>query len=128
MARSWHAAERGQSTIELALCLPLVALLMAAVIEAAGLATDHVRVWHAAREAARVAVVDPDVSAIREAASAGGLDGLDLAVEPRPEERVRGEPLTVKVTYLAGSHLPLIRRFFAGITMHASATMRIERP
>jgi hypothetical protein len=103
-------------------------LLIALVVEAAGLATDHVRVWHAAREAARVAVVDPDAGAIREAASAGGLDGLNLAVEPRPEERVRGEPLTVRVTYLADSRLPLIKRLFAGITMRADATMRIERP
>jgi Flp pilus assembly protein TadG len=50
--------ERGQATVELALILPVVALILAALVQTGMVVVDHVRLWHAAREAARAAVVD----------------------------------------------------------------------
>jgi Flp pilus assembly protein TadG len=118
----------GQATIEVALCLPIFALLIALLVEAGGLATDSVRLWHAAREAARVAVVEPIEAEARAAAERSGLAGIETTIEPGIDARVRGEPLTVTVTYRAGGRVPLIGRLFHGIVMSAAATMRIERP
>ena len=64
---------RGQSTVELALLLPVVVLLLLAVLQMGLLARDIVLVTHASREAARAAAVDSDP----ERGTAGGhrLDG-----------------------------------------------------
>ena len=57
--------DRGQSTVEVALLLPFVALLLLAVVQVGLVARDQVLVVHAAREAARAAAVDPaDVSVL----------------------------------------------------------------
>ena len=75
-----------------------------------------------------MAVVDPDVSDVEEAAVRSGLEGLEVSVSPAPTYRVQGEPLRVAVEYRPGGHVPLIGELFSGLTMHASASMRIEEP
>ena len=121
-------SQQGQATVELALLLPVVALLGWILVELGALATDNVRLWHAAREAARVGVVDPDPAAIVEAARASGLSPIEVKVQPGPEERIQGEPLTVGVTYRPSFDAPLIGRIVTGLVLRADATMRIERP
>ena len=124
-----HApSEDGQASVELALCLPILVVLIALLVEAGGLATDHVRLWHAAREAARVAVVEPDASQARTAAEHVGLDGIEIMIEPATDARVRGEPLRATAIYRPAGRVPLIGRLLTGIVMRAEATMRIERP
>ena len=59
--------ERGQSTVELALVLPVVVLLLLVLLQVGLVARDVVLVAHAAREGARAAAVDPDPGAAREA-------------------------------------------------------------
>ena len=54
------SAERGQTTVELALALPVVMFVVAALVEVGFLVSDQVRLAHAAREAARVEVVERD--------------------------------------------------------------------
>lgn len=120
--------ERGQSTVELALCLPVLVLLLAAVVEIAMLAGDQVRLWDAAREAARIAVVDADTDAIRAAAERKGLSGVTVAVEPRAAYRVQGRPLTVSLSYSPSSGLPLLGEIFSGLELRSRASMRIEQP
>ena len=121
-------SQDGQATVELALCLPILAVLTALLVEAGGLATDHVRLWHAAREAARIAVVEPDESQARSAAERVGLDGIEITIEPAMDARVRGEPLSATVIYRPAGRVPLIGRLLTGLVMRAEATMRIERP
>lgn len=121
-------AQTGQATIELALVLPLLVVLFVVLVQIGTVASDHVRLWHAAREGARVAVVDDDPDEIRAAAERSGLRGLDLEVSPEAHERIRGEPLTVSVSYRPVADVPLIGSLLSGIVMHASATMRIEQP
>lgn len=120
--------QRGQATVELALCLPLVAALLAGLVEVAAIGTDHLRIWHGAREAARVAVVDPSAGAIREAATRGGLTPLDISVSPEPHDRVQGQPLTVRLVYPSTATVPLIGSLLRRGRLEAEATMRIERP
>ena len=120
--------ERGQATVELALCLPLIALLLATVVEVTMIAADQTRLLHAAREAARIAVVDDEAGKIRAAAANGGLKGVELAVTPKPDMRRQGDPLTVRLSYKPPARTPIVGILFRGITLRAEATMRIEQP
>lgn len=120
--------EGGQSTVELALCLPVVALLLGAVLEVGMIAADRNRVWHSAREAARAASVTSDQQKIETAAEASGLDGLVVEVSPGPHYRVQGEPVTVTVTYRPGGHLPVVGALLSALELTAHAAMRIEQP
>ncbi len=122
------AGERGQATLELALCLPLVAFVLAAVTETGLLVGDQLRLWHAAREAARSAVVDPDPDAARRAVALAALDDVDVSVTPSGAARSAGEPLTVRLSLRPGGRTPLVGKLFSSIELHADATMRIELP
>lgn len=114
--------------MELALLLPFVALLAGCLVEIGCLATDKVRLWHAAREAARVGAVDGDPKAIREAAEAAGLRPLEVRVDPGSEARIQGEPLTVAVSYRPATKVPVIGSLLGRDVMTAEASMRIEQP
>ena len=119
--------ERGQATVELALLLPLVALLLLAVVQVAVVARDQVLVAHAAREAVRAAAVDPDVDAARRAAEqAGPLAADRLGVEVTGRDGV-GSRVRVVVSYTVPTRLPLLGRALDDVTLTASATMRVER-
>lgn len=120
--------EVGQTTVELALCLPVVIFVVVAVIEVGLIVADQVRLWHAAREAARQAVVDDHTDAAIDAARRAGFDSLDVTVDPESNYRQQGEPLTVTVVYDRPGAIPLIGRLFEHIELQSTATMRIERP
>lgn len=118
----------GQATLELALCLPVVALLIAGIAEMGLWLGDRTRVIHAAREAVRVAAVDSDPDHIRRAAENTGLDGLDVAIDPGAQGRVVGRPVEVTVTLPGAPRVPLAGSIFRFGSIEASAVMRIESP
>jgi hypothetical protein len=125
--RRGEAGECGQATVELALVLPLVALLLLALVQAAVVARDHLLVAHAAREAVRAAAVDDDVDAARRAAEQAGpltAERLDVEVSGRGEV---GSRVRVVVRYTVPTHLPLVGRALDDVVLTASATMRVER-
>jgi hypothetical protein len=126
MRRAGH--ERGQATVEIALCLPVVMFVLGALVEVGLIASDQVRLWHAAREAARVAVVDPDPAAARRAAEGAGFKQLSLSVHPEPALRRAGDPLSVTVEFDRPAVMPVIGALFERVDLEASATMRIEEP
>jgi hypothetical protein len=121
-------AEHGQATVELALTLPLVALVIGVLVEFGMLVADQARLWHAAREAARVAAVDPDEDHQMHAARDTGLGPLEMNTEPGPNLRVQGEPVEVSLEYSPIGRVPLIGELFENLTLSSSATMRIETP
>jgi hypothetical protein len=111
--------QRGQAAVELALALPLVALLLLAVVQVGLVVRDQVLATHAAREAARAAAVG---SPPRAAALAGsGLRGDRLTVDVG-----RGELVRVAVRYRAPTDLPLIGPLVPDLTLRAKAAMRSE--
>jgi Flp pilus assembly pilin Flp len=120
--------ERGQTTVELALCLPIVALVLAAVVEIGLLVADQARVWHAAREAARVAAVDDDVREMEYAAARSGLKHLQVTVEPDALHRRQGDPVTVSITYQPEGRVPMVGQLFERLELRGDASMRIEQP
>lgn len=117
----------GQATVELALLLPVVALLALAVAQVAVVAHHQVLVVHAAREAARAAAVVPTEAAVATAARsgaerAGALDPAALAVDAR---LVAGR-VHVEVAYAEPTDLPLVGALVPDLSLRANATMRWE--
>ena len=120
--------DRGQATVEFVLCLPFVALLLAVFVEVALLGFDKARVWQASREAARIAVVDPDPAAASGAASRVGPNPLRVTVDPPSHLRRQGGTLSASVVHRRDGTVPLIGRFFDDVELRAVTTMRIEVP
>lgn len=120
--------ERGQSTVELALLLPVLVLLLLTVLQVGLVARDIVLVTHAAREAARAAAVDPAPGAARSAAlRSSGLRPDDLTVAVRGRTGPSGR-VTVILNYHPTRAVPLVGEWVAKRTITATATMRVEPP
>jgi Flp pilus assembly protein TadG len=125
--RRLAGGERGQATVELALVLPLVALLLLALVQVAVVARDQVLVAHAAREAARAAAVDDDADVARRAAERAGplaADRLTVTVSGRDGA---GSRVRVVVRYRVPLRLPLIGQAVRDVELRSEATMRVER-
>ncbi len=117
--------EQGQASVELALLLPVIVVLLLAVLQVGLLARDVVLVTHAAREAARAAAVDPDPGSAQAAArAAAGLEPDRLTVRLTSTEGTGR--VSVEVRYRARSSVPLVGVLIGERTLRASATMRIE--
>lgn len=116
----------GQATVELALVLPLVMLLLLLVTQVGLLIRDQVLVVHAAREAARQAAVDPSSDGAKNAAVAGsGLDRRRLQVEMTGRGRA-GTRVTVRLRYSAPAEVPIVGAALGDLELTAEATMRVE--
>jgi Flp pilus assembly protein TadG len=115
----------GQAAVELALALPVVALLLLAVIQLAVVVRDAVVVTHAAREAARAAAVssDPVGSGRRAAIAAAGPLRADRLVVVITEGSGR---VTADLRYRAPTDVPLIGALVADADVHGRATMQVE--
>lgn len=128
MTRRDAGRAAGQATLELALVLPVLALVLGALVEIGLVVADQGRLWHAAREAARTAVVDPDQRDVEAAAERGGLRPLSVVVDPPPQLRRQGDPLTVTLRHRPQARVPLFGALLDRIELQAAATMRIEQP
>jgi Flp pilus assembly protein TadG len=126
-ARSDRAAARrdtGQATVELALCLPVVCLLLLGVVQVAVVVRDQLAVDLAARDAARAAAVsgDPAGSARAAARAAGVIDDVHVSLS------TAGGTVTATVTHAERTDVPLIGLLIPDVTLRASATMVVEPP
>ncbi len=97
------------------------------MLEVGLVATDQVRVWHAAREAARVAAVTGDDAAILDAARGPGLGSASVVVTPGGSGRTQGGAVTAAVTMKRSGHIPILGNLL-DVVLEGSATMRIEAP
>ncbi|MEX0789267.1 MAG: TadE family protein [Actinomycetota bacterium] len=114
----------GQSTVEFALVLPVVLILILGLLQVAVLARDQITVLGAAREGVREAIVNSDEGAIASAAknAAPGLN-LDVKVTRGTE---RGDAAKVNVS-APPAKLPIVGEIVGGMNLKASATMRMEK-
>jgi len=113
----------GQATVEVALLLPVVCLLLLAVAQVGLVVRDQVLVTHAAREAARAAAVEPTEAAARDGALAAARldpDRLEVALT-ETDGRV-----TATVTYRAPTDVALVGRLAGDRLLRASVTMQLE--
>jgi Flp pilus assembly protein TadG len=127
MPRNGHRAA-GSATVEFALVLPLVLVVVLALVQVGLLVRDRLLVEAAARAAARAAAVQDDPAAISAAAlaAAPGLDPTRASVETtRVGER--GSPVTVRFLYAAPFRVPLVGWLVgSGVTLTAEAAARQE--
>ena len=119
--------DRGQATVELALVLPLVAVLVLVVLQVGLVVRDHVLVEHSAREAARAAsVADADRSsaANRAAVRAADLDAGRLRVSSNVTDG--GERVAVHIDYRSATDVPLVGLLLPDVELRGDAVMRVE--
>ena len=116
----------GQATVELALVLPFVILVLLAIIQVGLIVRDQVMLTHAAREAARAAAVTPDDGSVRLAAErSGALDAGRLSVRAAPRGRA-GSMVRVELRYTSRTDLPLVGALLPDVGLQADASMQIE--
>jgi Flp pilus assembly protein TadG len=117
----------GQASVELALVLPLVVIVLLGVVQLGLLVRDQILVVHAAREAAREAAVEPAPDAPRRAALASSTLADSRLTVTTTGRGAAGSRVRVEVAYRAPTAVPLVGAAFGNLTLRASATMRVER-
>lgn len=117
-------SDRGQATVEFALALPLLALLVLGIVQLVVVVRDQLAVELAAREGARAASV-----AAAPAAAASAAATAAVALEPlRVEVSERGDRVTVTVTHRSATDVPLIGAAIGDVEVTATVTMRRDPP
>ncbi len=115
--RQDHTDERGQATVEFAVVLPLLALLILFVLQVVVVGRAQLILQSAVREAARACAVNPGCSA-------------PIIVSAHTDMVVDVETSTgVDVHVWASAEVPIIvpgLRSISGLNVTASATMRTE--
>jgi Flp pilus assembly protein TadG len=116
--------DRGQATVELALCLPLLFMFLLGIVQLVVIVRDQLAVQLAAREAARAAAVATQSNAAAERAA-------NNAVAIRPLMVATGvsiDSITVTVSHVTHTDVPMIGALLPDITVSAKATMALEPP
>lgn len=114
--------ENGSSSVELALILPVLILLLFGIIQFGFVLNNYLAITHAAREGARLAAVGRYSEAVvRERAYPVEPSAIVLAY---PTGEKHGEPVSVMVR----ANSPLFIPFFGSqtIRLESRAEMRIE--
>jgi Flp pilus assembly protein TadG len=115
-------SDAGQATVELALALPVLVVLLLATVQVTVVVRDQLAVVHAAREAARAAAVstDPYGDGIDAGQEAVTLGDLDVAIE------ASGSRVRATVRHVVRTDVPLIGALVPDVHVTATATMRVE--
>jgi Flp pilus assembly protein TadG len=116
--------DAGQATVELALCLPLLCMFLLGIVQLVVIVRDQLAVQLAAREAARAA-------AVAESSAASAQDATTRAVALRPltvATELSSDVVTVTVSHVTRTDVPLIGALLPDITVTATATMALEPP
>jgi len=116
--------DEGQATVELALSLPLLCLLLLGMVQVAVVGRGQLAVQLAAHEAARAAAVSAD-------SEAAAIAAANRAISLRPlivEVAVNAETVTVTVTYVDHTDVSMAGALIPDVTLQASATMAFEPP
>ena len=118
--------DEGQAAVELALVLPLVALLLLALVQVALVVRDQVLVVHATREAAREAAVNTASGAPRSAALSGSGLAADRLTLSSTRTTTSPPRVEVRVDYRAATDVPLVGALVPDVTLSAKVVMRAE--
>lgn len=121
---------RGQTIVEFALVIPWLILLVVGVMEFGLILNQYMVVAEAAREGARSAALGGDDATVANVAIAAvpspTMDRSKVQVTIEPADRIRGNAVTVTVSYPLQTITKLMNSFFTQGTVQGSATMRVE--
>lgn len=119
--------DKGQSSAELAVLLPVIMFLILAVIQIGLVARDYVVIHHAANEAARRSALDPTATVARSAAVGSSpvlqRDRLEVGLGGDAHQ---GGLLTVRVRYRSATAVPVVGALIGDVSMSAEAVVRVE--
>ncbi len=126
MLRSRTRSEEGAALVEMAIVLPLFILLLFGIMEAGWAFSQQVEVRNAAREGARLAVVDySDAATMRaEVCDRAPLSSDRAKVGFTPDLGADTATVRVEQTYQS---LTGVIPSFNGITIGSTVVMRLER-
>ena len=110
--------------MELALCLPLLCLFLLGIVQLVVIVRDQLAVQLAAREGARAAAVAALPAQAAEASASGAVTLRPLVVTTANS----GSTVTVTVSHITHTDVPLIGALLPDITVTADATMALEPP
>jgi len=119
--------DQGQSTVEFALVLPLVVLVVLFIVQAGFVVRDQLLVSHAAREAARAAAVsdsDRSGAALSAARQAGDLAAERLSASAVMVDGVAS--VRVVVSYRSTTDIAIIGSLVPDIELQSTVQMRVE--
>jgi len=130
------ASERGAALVEFAMVLPLLLVLVFGIMEAGWLFAQLTETRNAAREGARLAVVDFGTASqvAIETCNRAVLSSSGATVTIASSGDVTdpiGDPaasVTVTISNTYDSLTGFLDQFFQGASLDADVTMRIERP
>lgn len=125
------AQDEGQATVELALVLPLVAMLFLVLVQVTSVARTQVVVVHAARAGAREAgrvgagTESRARATVIDSAAAAGLDPSRLDVRI---QRLAGTQrlVSVEVVYVTPTDVPLVGSAIGDVPIRAKAVIYQE--
>jgi hypothetical protein len=124
---------RGQSLVEFALILPLFLILLLGILDLGRGVAAYNSVANAARSAARVAIVDQNPDAVRQAAvdEAVGLVPLTVVFDPNMNNdepcRIAECTVRVEVAYEYVPATPIISNIVDTIRVSSASHLPIER-
>lgn len=121
--------KKGQTLVEMAIVLPILVALIFGMTDFARVLNGYLTTTEASREGARVAALsgndDAVVLAVNNAAP--NLDPTRLTVTTLPATRIRGDAVTVTVTYNIDIITPLVNTMLTNPMPITSQTiMRVE--
>lgn len=123
-------SEKGQSTVELALILPVLMMLLMGMLDFGVTLHAYLALEHSGREAARAASIGKsDAEVIEVARNAFSLEDHKMTVHLSPSQanRKRGVYATVTLSYPIDFLTPMIGRFFPSPFVISNHTvMRVE--
>lgn len=116
--------DNGQATVELALALPLLCLMLLGMVQVAVIGRGQLAVQLAAHEAVRAAAVSADPAAAANAAANHAVSLRPLIVDVASDETT----ITVTVSYVDHTEVSIVGALLPDVTVQASATMAFEPP
>ncbi|MEX2328190.1 MAG: hypothetical protein WD575_00555 [Nitriliruptoraceae bacterium] len=114
-----YAGTRGSLSLESVLLLPLLAVIVAGLLQLTALLTDTLLVHEAARAAVRVAATTSEDAAVVRAATGAAPELVGLQVTVTPSDRRSGDVVRVEASVV---------RTLGGVehTLRASGHARVE--
>jgi len=119
-----RTAERGQSTVELAMIIPVVVLLILLCVQTALVLRDRLLVVHAARAAARAVIVEPNQRAAEAVLLRQGAPISSATVTV--SGGTSGGSLATVTVRLRATQVPIVGRVVASTVLQERLVVMVE--